>query len=333
MTGLTAAAIASVVMLAAAGCTNFYEIPIETPIQAKLDVSPFQRVHVVGFIAGGLDDVDANLETVRLLRSQLRTRSGLRVIEADVLPLAEIAQEQFKEASEGQPAPPPAPPTRPITDGASGGGTESGSNGGGSASNASNGSGSNGGSNGSNGQAAGGQGQSGQGQQGQAQPGQAGQQQAPEGAQPQGLAPRIKDAKDLAAYERIFANVNYWKKLGEEFQQPLFVTGTIYFTTQQRSGIVTTQREVYDQLGRRVPIMQRVYMERRAFTLQPKFVFIDGRTGATLYTESFKEERLYAAQTNTPALSSYFEMMDTLIPSFLNTLSAQKIRGTRVLLK
>ena len=165
------------------------------------------------------------------------------------------------------------------------------------------------------------------------QPNPQGQQQTPEGAQQQGLAARIKDAKDLAAYERIFANVNYWKKLGEEFQQPLFVTGTIYFTTQQRSGIVTTQREVYDQLGRRVPIMQRVYMERRAFTLQPKFVFIDGRTGATLYTESFKEERLYAAQQNTPALSSYFEMMDTLIPSFLNTLSAQKIRGTRVLLK
>jgi hypothetical protein len=320
MTALRAAAIASVVMLAAAGCTNFYEIPIETPIQAKLDVTPFQRVHVVGFIAGGLDDVDANLETVRLLRSQLRTRSNLRVIEADVLPLVEIAQEQAKEAGEPAPTTPP-----PITDGAGGGaGSESGANGtAGSAS---------GGSNGSNGQPANGQNQQGQPAQPQGQPNQAGQPQ-PEGAQQQGLAPRIKDAKDLAAYERIFANVNYWKKLGEEFQQPLFVTGTIYFTTQQRSGIVTTQREVYDQLGRRVPIMQRVYMERRAFTLQPKFVFIDGRTGATLYTESFKEERLYAAQQNTPALSSYFEMMDTLIPSFLNTLSAQKIRGTRVLLK
>jgi hypothetical protein len=248
----------------------------------------------------------------------LRTRSNLRVIEADVLPLVEIAQEQAKEAGE-QPAP-PTPPTPPAADGANGGGSESGSNGSGSGSG-----GANGASNGSNGQPAGGQ---------EKQPGQQGQQQpTPEGAQQQGLATRIKDAKDLAAYERIFANVNYWKKLGEEFQQPLFVTGTIYFTTQQRSGIVTTQREVYDQLGRRVPIMQRVYMERRAFTLQPKFVFIDGRTGATLYTESFKEERLYAAQQNTPALSSYFEMMDTLIPSFLNTLSAQKIRGTRVLLK
>ena len=114
MIGLTATANASTrrlvsyrgwalaVTLAAAGCTNFYEIPIETPIQAKLDVSPFQRVHVVGFIAGGSDDVDANLETVRLLRSQLRTRSGLRVIEADVLPLAEIAQEMTKDAGPGR---------------------------------------------------------------------------------------------------------------------------------------------------------------------------------------------------------------------------------------
>ena len=56
-----------------AAAPSFYEIPIETPIQPKLDVSAFQRVLVAGFIAGGTDDVDANLETVRLLRSQLRT--------------------------------------------------------------------------------------------------------------------------------------------------------------------------------------------------------------------------------------------------------------------
>ena len=50
------------------GCTGFYEIPIETPIQPKMDVTAFQRVLVAGFISGGSDDVDANLETVRLLR-------------------------------------------------------------------------------------------------------------------------------------------------------------------------------------------------------------------------------------------------------------------------
>ena len=56
-----------------------------------MDVSAFQRVLVAGFIGGGTDDVDANLETVRLLRSQLRIEVELRVIEAEVLPLAEIA--------------------------------------------------------------------------------------------------------------------------------------------------------------------------------------------------------------------------------------------------
>src|SRR5437763_16955327 len=111
MTARSAAAASSFVLLGAlalAGCTGFYEIPIETPIQPKMDVTAFQRVLVAGFISGGTEDVDANLETVRLLRSQLRTKSPLRVIEADVLPLAEIAADQQKEngASDGlQPVP------------------------------------------------------------------------------------------------------------------------------------------------------------------------------------------------------------------------------------
>src|SRR5215207_9904763 len=94
------AAVASLVLLCSAvGCTNFYEVPIETPIQPKMDVTPFTRILVAGFISGGSDDVDGHLETVRLLRSQLRSKSTLRVIEAEVLPLVDIAREQVKEAA------------------------------------------------------------------------------------------------------------------------------------------------------------------------------------------------------------------------------------------
>src|SRR6187401_3592982 len=82
-----------VAVLLATACTNSFEIPIETPIRAKLDVAAFQRVLVAGFIAGGTEDVDGNLETTRLLRSQLRTKSELRVIDTDVLPLMEVANE------------------------------------------------------------------------------------------------------------------------------------------------------------------------------------------------------------------------------------------------
>ena len=105
------------------------------------------------------------------------------------------------------------------------------------------------------------------------------------------------------------------------------------FSPNQRSGIVSRDEEQFDSFGRRRVVPTRVYQERKGFVLRPKFVFIDGRTGATIYSESYREEVLYNAQQNTPALSSYFELMDRLVPNFLSALSSQKIRGTRVLLK
>ena len=131
-------------VLLAIACTNSYEIQIETPIRPKLDVGAFQRVLVAGFLAGGTEDVDGNLETTRLLRSQLRTKSELRVIDSDVLPLMDVASEN--RTSDGGAAPAPT---------------------------------------------------------------------------------AIKDQKDLEPYEHLFANVEYWKKIGEEYQQPLIVTGTV----------------------------------------------------------------------------------------------------------
>jgi len=261
------------------GCgTTYYEIPIETPIQPKMDVSPFQRVLVAGFVAGGSEDVDANQETVRLLRSQLRTKSQLRVIDADLLPLMDVAADQGgglilavddRQSTENGGARTPSPQSQ--------------------------------------------------------------QAQGAQGGVP--LPKQIKEEKDLEPYERVFANTAYWKRIGEEFQNPLIVTGTVLFSPHSRSGYVQRDVEEYDSFGRRRVMPVRTYMERKGFILRPKFVFIDGRTGATMYSESYREEILYNAQQNTPALSSYFELMDRLVPNFLSALSSQKIKGTRVLLK
>jgi hypothetical protein len=252
----------------------YFEIPIETPIQAKLDVTPFQRVLIAGFVSGGTDDVDANQETVRLLRSQLRTKSELKVIDADVMELAEIARDQMKttpetEADAGEPVLSQARPSLAT------GGDE----------------------------------------------------------QRLALPAQIKDEKDIEPYERLFANTAYWKRIGEEYQNPLIVTGTVLFMPHSRAGYVTRDVEEYDSFGRRRVVPVRTYMERKGFILRPKFVFIDGRTGATMHQEGYREEILYSSQQNTPALSSYFELMDRLVPNFLNALSSQKVRGTRVLLK
>jgi hypothetical protein len=277
--------VAAMLAAAAVACgPSYFEIPIETPIQPKMDVSPFQRVLVAGFVAGGSDDVDTNLETVRLLRSQLRTKSSLKVIDADVMPLIEIAQDQSK------PAPAPADDSAAAAAGHTAQGTP-----GGPGANAATG--------------------------------------APSGAaEAMALPKTIKEEKDLEPYERLFANTAYWKTLGEEYQNPLIVTGTVLFTPKTSNAIVQRDQEVFDSFGRRSTVPTRTFMERKGFLLQPKFVFIDGRTGTTMYSERYREEILYNAQQNTPALSSYFELMDRLVPNFLNALSSQKIRGTRVLL-
>jgi len=235
-------------------CTSYYEIPIETPIRPKLDISAFQRVLVAGFISGGSEDVDGNLETTRLLRSQLRTKSELRVIDTDVLPLMDVAVEDRPVAD--------ALPADPVTG-----------------------------------------------------------------------VPIIREDADLEQYEHLFADVDYWKRIGEEYQQPLIVTGTVMFAPQARSGIVQRDQEVYDSFGRRRVVPVRTYMERKGFVLKPRFIFIDGRTGTVLHSENYREEILYNANQTSPALSSYFELMDRLIPSFLSTLSSQTIKGTRILLQ
>jgi len=278
MTGPLRAKRSSLALAALAACCaafalacgpDYFEIPIETPIQPKMDVSPFQRVLVVGFVAGGSEDVDANQETVRLLRSQLRTKSSLKVIDADVLTLIDVAKEQSQAPAGNAPD--------DVTSGAVPSVRAS--------------------------------------------------------SKTLALPKDIKEEKDLEPYERLFTNTAYWKRIGEKFQNPLIVTGTVLFSGRSTSGFVQRDQETYDSLGRRIVRPVRQYMERKGFILRPKFVFIDGRTGATMYSESYREEILYNAQQNTPALSSYFELMDRLVPNFLSALSSQKIRGTRVLLK
>ena len=93
----------------------------------------------------------------------------------------------------------------------------------------------------------------------------------------------LKNEKDLEPYEHIFADADYWKKIGEEYQNPLIVTGTVLFTPHSQSGMVQREQEVIDALGRRRVEPVREYMERKGFILQEKFIFIDGRSGAQIH--------------------------------------------------
>ncbi|HJZ76232.1 MAG TPA: hypothetical protein VKE51_31065 [Vicinamibacterales bacterium] len=70
-------------------CAPNYTVPVDREIYSAVDTSPFQRVFVAGFFAGGSHSIDTNVETVRLLRSQLRSRSHLHVIESDPIEVSD----------------------------------------------------------------------------------------------------------------------------------------------------------------------------------------------------------------------------------------------------
>ena len=261
MTASTAAAVVASLGLAvgAAGCVSFYEIPVEIPLQAKIDVSQFQRVLVFGFLAGGSNAIDPNTETARLLRSQLRSKQDLKVIDSDVVSL--VDEVDRRQAAAGAMA--PAPAGGPLVKG----------------------------------------------------------------------EPKIKSDKDLQNYQAIFSDKEFWKAIGERYQSPLIITGSVLFSEMTKSGMVSKPQQYVDSTGQTRYQEVHEWADLKGYALDSKFIFIDGRTGEQLYTEPLHEESLYPATQNTPALSSYFELMDKVLPSFLNTLSTQKIRGTRILIK
>jgi hypothetical protein len=224
-------------------------VPVETPLQSKIDVTSFRRVLMAGFVSDlAENDVDLSSETVRLLQNQLRSNSKMQVLEPDRPPLHDALDKVKARLGEGEK-----------------------------------------------------------------------------------LSKAERDQFRLES-DRVLQDAAFWRRIGEEYQSPLIVTGRIGFDSQNRSGFQSEERIVRSPTGPRLVRGNR-YLERKGYSLSADFHFVDGRTGQTLHKERFTEEVLYGEDQKVSPLSSYFELMDRLLPNFLGVISPQKIRGTRVLLQ
>ena len=95
-------ALLSAAVLTTAACASFVEVPVETPLQSKLDVTTFRRVLIAGFATDlGEQDVDLSQETSRLLQNQLRSNSKLQVLEPDHPPLHDALERALETLGEG----------------------------------------------------------------------------------------------------------------------------------------------------------------------------------------------------------------------------------------
>jgi hypothetical protein len=237
-------------LLGALGCSSVIEVPVETPLQSKLDVTAFRRILIAGFVTDLEDsDVDLSAETSRLLQNQLRSNTRLQVLEPDRPPLQDALEKALEKIGEG------------------------------------------------------------------------------------GSYNREEKEQYRLEADRLLQDPEFWRKMGEEYQQPLIVAGKLDFEGQNRSGFQPDERVVRRPDGQPTLVRGNRYMERRGYTLSADFFFIDSKTGELIHKERFSEEVLYSEDQRVSALSSYFELMDRLLPNFLGVITPQRIRGTRVLLR
>lgn len=238
-------------VLLSVSCASYVEVPVETPLQSKIDVTKFRRVLVAGFVTDLVDDndMDVSSETARLLQNQLRSSTKLQVLEPDRPPLHDALEKAVEKLGEG------------------------------------------------------------------------------------GRYTKEEKEQYKVEADRVLGDGEYWRKVGEEYQYPLIITGRIGLEAQNRSGFQSDERVVRDPGTNRPRLMRGSrYLERKGYSLSADFHFVDGQSGQTLHKEKFTEEVLYGEDQKTSPLSSYFELMDRLLPNFLGVVSPQKIRGTRVLL-
>ena len=241
--------VALLVAVLVSGCSSFVEVPVETPLQSKLDVTRFRRILIAGFVTDLRDvEVDLSAETSRLLQNQLRSNTRIQVLEPDRPPLQDALDNILARLDE-------------------------------------------------------------------------------EGSY-------VSEEKEQYALEadRLLEDPEFWRKMGEEYQQPLIVTGRLGFRGQNRSGFQPDERVVRDGGGSPRLVRGNRYSERKGFTLSAELYFIDSKTGELIHKERFTEEVLYGERQRVSPLSSYFELMDRLLPNFLGVITPQRIRGTRVLL-
>lgn len=87
------------VALLASNCgPRVYRTKASLPADVQIRMARVDDVWVAGFVAGaGKDKVDVNVETVRLVRQNLRRASRARVVEAEPLTLA--SQDVFDDAA------------------------------------------------------------------------------------------------------------------------------------------------------------------------------------------------------------------------------------------
>jgi len=120
---------------------------------------------------------------------------------------------------------------------------------------------------------------------------------------------------------------DFWSALGERTQADLILAGGLDFDIQDRSGY-RTEEYISPSNGR--TYYRQVLVEQTGFEYDILMHVYDGKNGALLYQDNFKDFQNFEGE-NTDPLAGMFENLLSLEDRILNVFTQKEVEASRIL--
>ena len=127
--------------------------------------------------------------------------------------------------------------------------------------------------------------------------------------------------------EQLARQTDFWRALGERMGADLILAGGLDFDIQDRTGY-RTEEYVSPFNGR--TYLRQVLVEQTGFQYDILMQVYDGKTGALLYTDNFKDFQSFQGE-NTDPLAGMFENLRSLEDRIVNVFTQKEVEASRIL--
>jgi TolB-like protein len=134
---------------------------------------------------------------------------------------------------------------------------------------------------------------------------------------------------DFPVYDlaKLSKQAEFWRSLGDRTNADLVLCGGIDFDIQDRSGYRT---EEYTSPFNGQPYYRQVLVEQTGFQYDILMQVYDGKTGALLYQDNFKDFQNFEGQKADP-LAGMFENLLSLEDRIVNVFTQKEVEASRIL--
>lgn len=134
---------------------------------------------------------------------------------------------------------------------------------------------------------------------------------------------------DFPTYDlaQLAKQTDFWRALGERAQVDMILAGALDFDIQDRTGY-RTEEYVSPYNGR--TYLRQVLVEQTGFQYDILMQVYDGKTGALLYTDNFKDFQSFEGE-NTDPLAGMFENLRSLEDRIVNVFTQKEVEASRIL--